>query len=320
MSEPLTLSYARERLYKYVLPGDDLWNPEFLPALNEVRSRIINSGKWLKSSVVVDFASTTGYLALPLRCESILAVQIKDIPRSIEGRYYEYYSGGYGNLATTSGLGMLIDDGFSPTEVDITTAGTLRFALNAADVNATENIRFEGLDENGDVIRDTSGNRGVNITTSAATVNSTHTVSKVTSLTFPDGLKYPVTVSVVNSGTPTELAVIEPGFTHPEFHRYKVGTIEADEAYPTVIRCLCKIKYTKLVAETDIVYPPNLGALKLALMALALEEQNSIKDSKIYWSDVYTMLNDEIKEARGGAKLRVQFSPNSGLPKTRFIR
>ena len=62
------------------------------------------------------------------------------------------------------------------------------------------------------------------------------------------------------------------------------------------------------------------GALKLALMALALEEQNSIKDSKIYWSDVYTMLNDEIKEARGGAKLRVQFSPNSGLPKTRFIR
>lgn len=319
MSEPLTLSYARERLYKYVLPGDDLWNPDFLPSLNEVRSRIIGSGKWLKSSVVVDFASTTGYIALPLRCESILAVQIKDIPRSIEGRYYEYYSGGCGNLATTSGLGLLVDDGFSPTEVDIETAGTLRFSINAADVDATKNIRFEGLDENGGVIRDTSGNRGVNIATSAATVNSTHTVSKVTSLTFPD-FNYPVTVSVVVSGTATELAVIEPGFTHPEFHRYKVGTIEADEAYPTVIRCLCKIKYTKLVAETDIVYPSNLGALKLALMALALEEQNSIKDSKIYWADVYALLNDEIKEARGGATLRVRFSPNSGLPKTRFIR
>ena len=319
MSEPLTLSYARERLFKFVLPGDDMWNPDFLPTLNDARERIINSGKWNKTTIVVDFASSTGKIALPLRCESVLATQIKDIPRSIESRYYEYLGSGPGKLSEDSGIGMLVDDGFSPTEVDIETAGTLRFAINAADVDATQNIRFEGLDENGDVIRDTSGNRGVNVTASAATVNSTHTVSKVTSLTFPD-FDYPVTVSVVVSGVATEIAVIEPGFTNPEFHRYKVGTIAADEAYPTVIRCLCKLKYTKLVAETDIVLPSNLGALKMALMAIGYEDQNDMKTAKIYWADCYALLNDEMKEARGGATLRVRISPNGGLPKTRFIR
>lgn len=320
MSEPLTVAAVRERLFKYVLPGDDSQNPDFLPYLNDFRERVFNSGKWNRMTGVVDFASTTGYIALPARYESVLAVQIKDIPRSIEGRYYEYFSGGWGHLSTDSGLGMLIDDGFSPTEVDIETAGTLRFTLNAADVDATKNIRYEGLDSTEDVIYDTSGNRGVNVGMSAATVNGTHTVSKITSLTFPEGLIYPVTVSVVVSGTATELAVVEPGITQPEFHRYKVGTIAADEAYPTVIRCQCKLKYTKLVAETDIVLPSNLGAIKFGLMALGYEDQNDIKTSKIYWSDVYALLNDEIKEARGGANLRVRFSPNSGLPKTRFIR
>ena len=320
MSSALTVSAVRDRLFKFVLPGDDLHNPDFLPYLNDARERIFNSGKWNKMTSVVDFSSTAGYIALPLRYGSILAAQIYDVPRSIEGRYYEYLGGGPGQLDTDAGLGLLIDDGFSPTEVDIETAGTLRFTLNAADVDATKNIRYEGLDGNGDVIYDTSGNRGVNVTTSAATVNGTHTVSRVTSITLPEGLTYPVTVSVVVSGTATELAVIEPGVTQPEFHRYKVGTIAENDTYPTVVRCLCKLRYTKLVAETDIVLPSNLGALKLALMALGYEDQNDIKTSKIYWADAYALLNDEIKEARGGATLRVRFSPNSGLPKVRFIR
>ncbi len=319
MSSALTVAEVRQRLYKWVLPGDDLHNPDFIMSLNDVRERIFNSGKWSKMTGVVDFTSTAGYIALPLRYGSILAAQIHDVPRSIEGRYYEYLGGGPGQLSTDAGLGLLVDDGFSPTEVDITTAGTLRFTLNATDVDATKNIRFEGLDENGDVIYDTDGNRGVNITTSGTTVNSTHTVSRVTSLTLP-AMKYPVTVSVVVSGTPTEIAVIEPGVTQPEFHRYKVGNIAANDTYPSVVRCLCKLRYTKLVAETDIVLPSNLGALKLALMALGYEDQNDIRTSKIYWADAYALLNDEIKEARGGAKPRVQFSPNAGLPKTRFFR
>lgn len=321
MPSPLTLAEVRDRLYKFVLPSDDPLNPDFLPYLNDVRERFFNSGKWNNMTGAVDFPSSTGYIALPHRYESIQAVQIHNIPRPIEGRYYEWMQGGWGNLDTDSGLGFLIDDGMSPVEVDITTAGTLRFAISAADVAAypTENIRVFGLDENGDVIYDTSGNLGINVTMNAVTVNTTHTFSKVTGITKRT-TKGAVTVSVVVSSVATELAVLEPSVTTAGFHRYKLGTVTADDAYPDAIRCLCKLRYTKLVSETDLVLPSNMGALKFGLMALAFEDQNDLDQALKHWNIAYALLNDEKKEARGGAKINVRFSPNGGLPKTYALR
>jgi hypothetical protein len=150
-------------------------------------------------------------------------------------------------------------------------------------------------------------------------VNTSYTFSKITGIT-KIATKQPVTVSVVVSGTPTELAALEPSVTTAGFHRYKLGTIAADDAYPEAVRCLCKLRYTKLVSETDLVLPSNMGALKFGLMALAYEDQNDLDQAMKHWNIAYALLNDEKKEARGGAKINVRFSPNGGLPKTYALR
>jgi len=322
MATAPTLAEVRDRLHKFVLPGDDPFNADFLPYLNDVLERIFNSGKWNHMSSVVDFASADGYISLPNRYESVLAVQVYGVPRPTQGRYYEFMQRGWGDLDTECNLGMLVDQGFSPVEVEITDPGILRLQCHSDDVAGVfvnNTIRVFGLDADGTVIHDTSGKLGIEVDMNSTQEDTSYTFSKITGITKP-ATKYPVTVSVVVSAVVTELAVLEPPVTTSGFHRYKVGTIEADATCPEAIRCLCKLRFTKLVSETDLVYPANMGALKFGLMALSFEDQNDLDQAMKHWGMAYSLLNDEKKEARGGARINVQFSPNGGLAKTRHLR
>jgi hypothetical protein len=320
MASQTTLAVARDKLYKNILPGDDAFAESVKSAINDACQRLIESGKWAGTMGNVDFASVpTGYITLPRHYGAILASRIKDHPVRIEGKYYEYQATGPGKLSTDSGVGFLIDCGFSPLETEITDAGTLRFLLNAADVDATKNIRIYGLDADGNVITDTNGVEGVNVTMSAVTINSSHTFSKVTNIVKPT-TKYPVIAQVVVATVPTQIAEWEPLETIPQFRRYKVGEIEADEAHPFVIETLCKRRFIAAEQETDFVIPGNLQALKMAVLALKYEDENDLKAANDYWGMAYGILNGEMKEDRGGSKINVQFVFNGGLRKTRSFR
>lgn len=315
-----TLAVARDKLYKSILPGDDAFAATVKPAINDACQRLIESGKWSGTTGNVDFASVpTGYITLPRHYQAVLASRIKDHPVRVEGKYYEYQSTGPGKLSTDSGIGFLIDCGYTPLETEITDAGTLRFILNAADVDATKNIRVYGLDSDGDVITDTNGVEGVNVTMSAATINSSHTFSKVTNVVKP-ATKYPVIAQVVVATVPTQIAEWEPSVTIPQFRRYKVGEIDEDTEYPTVIETLCKRRFVAAEQETDLVIPGNLAALKMAVLALKYEDENDLKAANDYWAMAYGILNDEMKEDRGGSRINVQFKFNGGLRKTRSFR
>jgi len=319
MASQTTLADARQRLYTYIEPFDDMYASSVADTINDACQRIIESGKWSGTIGNVDFASTEEYITLPRHYQSILAARIKNNPTRIEGKYYEYQGTGPGKLSTDYGLGILVDYGFSPLEKEITDAGTMRFILNAADVDATKNIRVYGLDEDGKVVTDTSGVEGVNVTMSAATINSSQTFSKITAIQKPI-TNYPVIAQVVVATVVTQVAEFEAGETRPSFHRYKVGTIDADESYPAVVETLCKRRFIKAEAETDYIIPGNLHALRMALSALKMENENDLKQAMEFWSMTYSILNGELKEDRGAAKINVQFRMNAGLRKTRSFR
>lgn len=320
MASSTTLAVARDKLYKSILPGDDAFADTVKPAINDACQRLIESGKWSGTTGNVDFASVpTGYITLPRHYGAILASRIKDHPTRIEGKYFEYQATGPGKLSTDSGLGFLIDCGFTPLETEITDAGTLRFLIHSDDAVGAKSIRAYGLDADGDVITDSNGVEGVNITMSAATINSSHIFSKVTNVIKPV-TKYPVIAQVVVSSTATQIARWEPLETSPQFRRYKVGEIEADESHPFVIETLCKRRFIPAEQETDFVIPGNLQALKIAVLALKYEDENDLKAANDYWGMAYGILNGEMKEDRGGSKLNVQFVFNGGARKTRAFR
>ena len=318
MASSTTLAVARDKLYKNI--SDDAFSADVKDAINNACQRLIESGKWAGTMGNVDFASVpSGYITLPRHYGTILASRIKDHPVRIEGKYYEYQATGPGKLSTDSGVGFLIDYGFTPLETEITDAGTLRFLIHADDTVGARSIRVYGLDANGDVITDTNGVEGVNIEMSATTINSSHVFSKVTNVIKP-ATKYPVIAQVVVATVPTQIAQWEPLETAPQFRRYKVGEIEADEEHPFVIETLCKRRFIPAEQETDFVIPGNLQALKMSILALKYEDENDLKAANDYWGMAYGILNGEMKEDRGGSKINVQFVFNGGLRKTTSFR
>lgn len=76
------------------------------------------------------------------------------------------------------------------------------------------------------------------------------------------------------------------------------------------VRLRCKRRYADLTGDSDIVYPDNVGALKLGLMSLAYEDSGDFEKAELYFSKCLALLNDELTEARGGAIPVFQQSPH----------
>ena len=118
-----------------------------------------------------------------------------------------------------------------------------------------------------------------------------------------------VTLNVIVSGTPTLLAVYDPPETNPIYRCYKLGTIPARSDNKPVIRCKVKRRFLKMRAETDLVWPDNLGALKFALIAYQMENQGAfeLQQSEVFWQKCYQVLNQGLKQNRGGIRPLLAF-------------
>jgi hypothetical protein len=64
------------------------------------------------------------------------------------------------------------------------------------------------------------------------------------------------------------------------------------------------------MGDTDTVLPDNIGALKLGLMSLAYEDQNDLERAEQYFSKALSLLNGEVREARGASQSVLQQSPH----------
>lgn len=110
----MTVSEARDLLLRYVGPLDSTSDLEFLTALNHLRKRFFDSGKWsgLVSEVEVPLSSSESVVTLPNDCESVLAAQVDDRPVVVFGRYHEFQPGGPGEIGDRgAGAEALIDQG-----------------------------------------------------------------------------------------------------------------------------------------------------------------------------------------------------------------
>lgn len=294
MDSTLTVADARAALYTEV----DASNPNaalFLQRLNELCQRLINNGKWKGSVMTCNFpASSAGFITLPRGYLSLLSLRYRKVPRMSFTQFYPYSTSGPGELDDTKhfpGVAIDLGDGFV-TQSDIETAGTLRITIGGAG-DAAKVIRLYGEDENGNEIYDSSGVRGLNVTTVNPTVTTTQVFSKVTGIQAAV-MTLPWTLSVVNSGTPTQIGAYAPGETRPSYRRYQVGVTTE------TIQTLCQRRFLPMVAETDWVIPGNLSALRYGLQAMAYEFAGQQDKAEAAYAGSVRFLNEEARAARGG--------------------
>ena len=284
-----------------IFPGNP--NSElFLPTLNQWSQRIIDSGQWKNMFVTVDYYSTTGYITLPRRCESIVGVTRVNAPTVPFARMQEYMTSGPGFFDdTTVDMRIIIDQSDVCTQEVQTTIGYPRLTISDA-TDAGQVVRVYGNDSDGNPVFDSDGVEGIALTLSNPTVTAS-TEMFVTQVVKPITVGN-VTLSVVVSGTPTVLSVYEPSETNPIYRRYKVGTLTARDDDKPVLRCICKRRFVRLVQETDLVWPDNIGALKFAMKAVQLENTGAaeLQESELFWQKCYQVLNQGLKQNRGAIR------------------
>lgn len=103
----------------------------------------------------------------------------------------------------------------------------------------------------------------------------------------------------VTTETQTLIASIFPGELVSGYRRYAVPNLEDG----SIVQCLCKRAYVPSVSDNDIVIPSNLGALKLAMMALQYEDKNDWDRSDQYWNRAFALLEQDRQEFDGDSAL-----------------
>ncbi len=296
MDTRLTVADCRTALYTEV-DATDINSSLFIPALNEVVERFTNSGNWKGNTPKVTIPAADGFFTLPRWYQSVLVMRYKRVPRPIFTPFYDFSESGPGEIQDTDqfyGVMMDMEDGY-PTQSDIVTAGTLRVTISGV-ADAAKTIRLYGQDASGNVIYDTAGNQGLNLTTANPTATTTQVFSVVTGIQAPSNMTLPWTLSVVNGATVTQIGAYYPGETRPMYKRYRVG--ETDEAIHTI----CRRRFIPLVAETDWVIPGNQSALRWGLKMLAFEKAGQLNEADACFTRAMGFLNDEAKASRGGAR------------------
>ena len=314
-ASPITVADVRVANQRYVSStSDEDEYAAFLPQLNLARERIINSGKWSGLIQKVAFnAKDRNYITLPREAEAILGILVNRNNYAIQSPFFEYLvSGpeGYPNDADIPDTGYLADLGFNfCTLIDITTAGTIRLKTTSnEDVGKT--VTIYGLDSDGNQLYNSDGNLGETLTLAAtnSSVTSSLTYAQLTSVAKQATVGN-VEIYVVNGLTETLLSEYQPGEVNPTYRRYRLREQDED----TTVVGLVKTRYYPLTQETDPVLPPNLGAFKFALTALALEDANDLAGAANHWATCFGLLNNQLKQARGANRypINLRFFPGS---------
>jgi hypothetical protein len=314
----MNLAQARQLLHPHISPdGPD---SAIVPLrINEICERFFVSGRWKGMIVEVDLDASQGYVTLPRRCEAVLGITVAKAPRTPFGRWYSFVPGGPGQLdsSTYSGPDLVLDAGDSHPVFRDPPYESFRLRVkvpNTSDRDTGNYVVFKGSDADGNYVFGPDGGEGTQLSLSAAENTTAQYFSALTGVLKPLTNGYLTLWAVDASGAETQIGEYEPGETNIGYRRYRIERPNGSET-PTV-RALCKRRYVPVQSEHDEVIPGNMGALKLGLISLKYEDTNDLERATEYFNKALTLLNAELREARGSQFNTVRFSPHGfGLGK-----
>lgn len=192
-----------------------------------------------------------------------------------------------------------IGDGYC-TFQDPPSAFKLRIVTDVAE---TGNITFYGFDTNGAPIY-TGTTLGTTLDLSLAPLTGSQVFLALAGVVKPQTNGRVSLYSVDNvTAVTTLIAVYEASETVPSYRRYQVtGVTNEDRTF----KALCKRAYVEAKMDNDYLYPDNLGAIKLALMALSCESKQDQGQADYYWNKSVQTLNAQLEEWQGDVGFTIQ--------------
>lgn len=308
----MTLAQYRQLLHQHISPNgpDDALVPV---RINEICERFFVSGRWKGMIVEVDLDASQGYLTLPRRCESILGITVQNAPKTLFSRWYSFVSGGPGQITNSDHCGpdVILDAGDNHPIYRDPPYETFRLRVkvpSTSDRDTGNYVVLKGTDADGNNVHSLDGDEGLLMDLGASTNTTTQYFSTVTGVLKPLTNGYITLWAVDAQDNETQIGEYEPGETNISYRRYRI--VRSQDAQVPTVRALCKRRFVPVLSESDDIIPDNMGALKLGLISLKYEDTNDLERATEYFQRALSLLNAELKEARGGQFNTMRFSPH----------
>jgi hypothetical protein len=311
----LTLGLCVERLPSSVIPQPDPPDLEGFNAQEELRNninrfleRVLSEGKWtgtVVQALITAHEDINGnkFITLPRHLETCLrGGQLGYKTRAVQSEWYQYLPQGRGiRKSDESYFGPLQDmgEGFV-TFRDIEIPSQLTLSSSETEC-AGSYIWIRGKDGNGDKIYSTvDGERveGIRLDLGDGTQTTSETFAEIYSVE-----KTPTTGLISLSAGSATLAKYEAGERAISYRRYLV-----DRNWESV-QGVFKRRHVWAICDNDPLFPDNLEAIKLGLMALNAEDKSDVERGQYYMDRAILLLNAELKEYNAGQEGVLQIAP-----------
>lgn len=279
-------------------------NGAFLPALNQVLSRLYKIGIYKDLTVQYSLPVVNGRISLPEDAASIIHARMSGNPTPPASLWHDYKSTG----DATTGVPVLIDDGYSPViaappEAGVTTIGLSPSVLSPTTSGNPANsaIVVIDADDGTKVLR--AEFDGV---TDVASFSFDEPVTAIRSIRFEGfgNTRYDLLYTV--GDLTSSFATVGPAAGVVRYRRYRVAEGVQDGVY---VHVLCRRKFIPLVNDDDISYVDNIGSIKLGLMARMYEDNADLERSDAFWARCAERLDEESDSETGAARPILNVDP-----------
>jgi hypothetical protein len=324
----LDLSYARRALWAYgsnvpYSTANSTQIAEFDFRLMQVVERFFSLGTWKNMWRRLNLTIYDCRLTLPRGFDTLRSISACNNSVPIYSQFHRFAADGItvdpvGASGRWSTGIRLVDEHAQTFRIP---SGTFTLRAVATEVNADGFTFIGGYDQD--------DNELFGAITLAFINGAANTTQQFTRL--PEIKKavttHPVLLYAVDTTTAvaTLISSLAPGETIPNYRQYSVeGIYGADTDTDPVVSAICKLGFVAAIADTDLVIPGNVGALKLGLQALAFEEKVDPDNAGKYWgpnfpsqnpgkmSGAVDLLDSELDELTAGEASVFQFDRDWG--------
>lgn len=285
-------------------------DPRVADYLNEAVQRLLNMGKWVGTYQHYRFCATSGCITLPRQLETLEVVAECGFPLSLRNEWFEYIADGFGLQSGACGSDVH-DKGEGWVAFNDVIGANKRLRVYSDTAEAADaKILLQFWNQNAMPVRTLDGASWINGEKVAISTTPTNTVNVCMANGFV-GVQKPITngtVFIYEYDTVTLaqrlLAMYEPDETRPNYRRYVIPfAAQSGTCSSQVVDVIAKRRFIPVVNDNDWLLIGNIGALKLACLAIRKEENNLMHEATVYWDGGQMRVGSAFVHIRGARQI-----------------
>lgn len=246
------------------------------------QERLCTLGQWPFQYARVKFRQFDDIVSLPSEYEALVHTTLDDEPLDVQPSWFEFLEFGPGSTEKTKWATVGIDLGESPV-----------FRQPGANAGPVRVVSVNGDDSGNVVLTGLDGN-GMSQTEALALPEAISTVrwSKLVQVTKPVTTGDVVLSLRTDDGDEVLLASYRGRDTNPTFRTYR---FPVQQGTGKTVRAIVRRRLYPILSDNDELFVTNVGALRLGVKAIALEDAGKIGDAAGTFDLAASILSAEAK-------------------------